>query len=167
MSKVTPSQQQALGFLVVLHDLGKLSKAFRSQIETLSPLADEAYRHWRLSDVMLNELDPLMAKVLGGSQVVRENLYAAVAGHHGGPPAREDARKRRRQLDQIGDDGFASASLFIEALVPLFPEASLSGLTEADSRLLSWLLSGITVQADWIGSNVQWFSFRSSDIPVS
>ena len=166
-SKVTPSQQQAFGFLVVLHDLGKLSQAFRSQIETLSPPADEAYRHWRLSDVMLNELDPLMAKVLGGSQVVRENLYAAVAGHHGSPPAREDARKRRRQLDQIGDDGFASASLFIETLVPLFPEASLSGLTEAESRLLSWLLSGITVQADWIGSNVQWFSFRSSDIPVT
>lgn len=162
-----PATRQAFGLLIVLHDLGKFSSAFRKQIETLNSPPEESYRHWRLSDVMLLKLDPLMAKLLGGSEVVRENLYGAVAGHHGGPPERLTGRPLRRQVEQIGAEGFAAASSFIEAVAPLFPAASLAAITEAESRLVSWLLSGVTVQADWIGSNTNWFGFRSDSIPLT
>ena len=54
----------------------------------------------------------------------------------------------------------------IQAVGGLFPNASLAGLKEPEARRLSWLLSGLTVQADWIGSNTEWFGARSATTPV-
>jgi hypothetical protein len=40
----------------------------------------------------------------------------------------------------------------------LWPDASLEGLTSTKAKALSWWLSGLTVAADWIGSNMAWFA---------
>jgi len=158
--------QRAIVFLIALHDCGKISKAFRDQIETRrSP--PEHCRHWQLSQRMLLELDGVLARFLGGDGVPREVLYAAVAGHHGRPPVQDMGAIGRKQLKQIGSIAMTAGQDWIELLAPLFAGASLDGMCEAEAKRLSWLVSGTTVQADWIGSNSDWFSFTGPEPSVA
>ncbi len=158
--------QRGIVFLIALHDCGKISKAFRAQIETRRP-PPEHCRHWQLSLQMLLQLDEVLAGVLGGEEVPREVLYAAVAGHHGRPPARDMGAIGRKQRAQIGPAAMAAGQDWMELLAPLFADASLAGMSEAEAKRLSWLVSGTTVQADWIGSNADWFPFTGPEPSVA
>ena len=70
----------------------------------------------------------------GRRQGVRRILYAAVAGHHGGPPEHLDYRKSKDQAHQIGAEASRIAGEAIEAVAPLFPGASLDGIAESEAR---------------------------------
>ena len=155
---------QASAFLVTLHDLGKFSDSFRAMLLGQPYLSGS--RHWQHSYRLLREHDDLMCSLIGGTIGVRKKLYAAVAGHHGGPPTHFERRKYAAQARQIGREGFSAAREAIAAIAPLFPEASLDGMTEATAQILSWALSGLTVQADWIGSNPEWFRAKNAEIEV-
>ena len=159
-SRIDKKFRHAILILVALHDVGKFSKCFRAQINNKEK---PPFRHWELSDHLLLGFDQILAEHMGGDRASRFHLYATVAGHHGGPPSRvrQNASRKNRA---IGDDGKAAAHAFIEKLLTIFPEASLSGLTDTDSEKLSWLISGLTVQADWIGSNRDWFPYEKPDI---
>lgn len=158
-----PQLRNALLLLIALHDCGKISDSFRNQIvQGQSPAAHN--RHWQLSYRILMQHDGLIAAHLGGEDVVREILYAAVAGHHGRPPLPHPVRG---QDDAIGAAAFADVAALIGDLASLFAPASLAGLDEAAARRLSWLLSGVTVQADWIGSNDGWFPFTAPDRSIA
>ena len=154
---------QAASLLVTLHDLGKFSASFRSM------LLGQPYtglRHWQHSYRLLCDHDDLLSDKLGATKGVRRNLYAAVAGHHGGPPEHLDYRKSRDQANQIGTEASRIAGDAILAVALLFPGASLDGVTESEARSLSWALSGLTVQADWIGSNPEWFGPQAPETPI-
>jgi len=149
------AQCQALVILVGLHDIGKISESFRALVrnnERGNPL------HWQLSHFLLcGVLDEILCE-LGGDYSVREELYAAVAGHHGQPPSpaggnRREKSIRKRAIGRAERD----ARNWVTELLNLFPGASLEGISVEDARGLSWVLSGITVAADWVGSNTQWF----------
>ena len=158
------ARDQAAAFLVVLHDLGKFSASFRAM------LRDQSYwglRHWQHSYRLLRDHDEVLGKVIGATTGLRKLLYAAVAGHHGGPPAHLDHHKHKDQAEQIGAEASGVAREAIEAVAPLFPKASLVGLTESEACRLSWVLSGLTVQADWIGSNPEWFPSQQAGTPVA
>lgn len=139
--------QNALLLLIALHDCGKISDAFRRQIEHGQVPAPHN-RHWQLSYHILQQHDALIDSFIGGSEITRRFLYAAVSGHHGRPPV-----DHAGQSVAIGPAGSADAALLIGKLAPLFAPASLADVDEADAVHLSWLVSGLTVQADWIGSN--------------
>lgn len=159
--------QRAIVLLIALHDCGKISQAFRDQIETRRP-PPEYCRHWQLSQRLLLLMDEVMAGLIGGNDVAREVLYAASAGHHGRPPVQDSSgRIGREQKRRIGDDAIAAARDWIHLLAPLFPGACLDGMSEAEAKRLSWLISGTTVQADWIGSNTDWFPFTGPEQSVS
>lgn len=151
LRELCDAHKQALLLMVCLHDLGKFSASFRAM---LLDGTTQAYRHWKLSAVLLQDLDNELAQILNGEPEVRRALGAAVAGHHGGPANDNELSVKRRA---IGDEGFAAARAFIEAAASLFPDASLAGITAAQARAVSWLLSGLTVQSDWLGSNIRWF----------
>ncbi|MGQ3674672.1 CRISPR-associated helicase Cas3' [Xanthobacter sp. TB0139] len=153
--------RNALLLLIALHDLGKVSRTFRLQIET-GRVPPENGRHWQLTYRHLRDQDALLAQLCGGSQTVRTLLYGAVSGHHGSPVAVLGGDALRRQGKGIGAEGQAAAIWIIEALATHFAPLSLEGLTEDAARRLSWLLSGLTVEADWIGSNAIWFPFSPS-----
>ena len=125
--------------------------------------------HSQLSFVLLKLCDGLLGKQLGGSFGGRLALYAAVAGHHGGPPERDDGSGTKERLwrNNIGEDAEMVARDVAAAVVSLLPEASLEGLSTDDAKALSWRVSGLTVQADWIGSNADWFHCQPSDIPIA
>ncbi|MDE2978294.1 MAG: CRISPR-associated helicase Cas3' [Acidobacteriota bacterium] len=158
-----PSLDDALVLLIALHDLGKFSANFREMLRGASPAG---YRHWQHSYRLLRDHDEVVEALVGGTGGARRVLYAAVAGHHGGPPERLDARKARDQARQIGAEANEVAPKAIRAVGELLPKASLAGLDESEARRLSWLLSGLTVQADWIGSNTDWFGWRDAARPV-
>lgn len=145
----------AMILLVALHDLGKFSNSFRRAVREK---ATQDLYHWQHTDRLLWRFDEVIARRLGGAREVRRQLYAAVAGHHGGPPRPLDRRLERRQdLKYIGTDGAEAAALALDAILSLPIEAALDGLTEAEAQVLSWRLSGLTIQSDWIGSNPEWF----------
>ncbi len=153
----------AAAFLVTLHDLGKYSSSFRAMLlgQPYSGL-----RHWQHSYRQLRDHDDSLAAVLGATPGVRKILYAAVAGHHGGPPEFLESRKYKDQAKQIGDEASRAAKGAIDAISPLFEGASLDGISESEARRLSWALCGLTVQADWIGSNPEWFGPGDARISV-
>lgn len=78
--------RQALVLLVALHDLGKISESFRNM---LVEGAIQRHPHWKLTEVSLFEAGRILAAHIGGDPIVRQPLYAAVAGHHGQPSALE------------------------------------------------------------------------------
>ena len=155
---------RAAAFLVTLHDLGKFSSSFRAM---LLGLPYSGFRHWQHSYRLLRDHDGTIASVIKGALGVRRSLYAAVAGHHGGPPEHLDSRKYDAQAKQIGAEAKRVAKEAIIAVAPLFPDASLAGMTESQARRLSWALCGLTVQADWIGSNPEWFGPKDPGISVA
>ena len=154
---------QAASFLVALHDLGKFSSSFRAMLLGRSYTG---LRHWQHSYRLLRDHDGLLSDRLGATKGVRRILYAAVAGHHGGPPEHLDDRKSKDQANQIGAEAFRIAGEAIQAVASLFPGASLEGMTESEARRFSWALSGLTIQADWIGSNPEWFGSQDAGTPI-
>lgn len=158
-----PDHDAALGLLIALHDLGKISDAFQKQI---TGEAAPAARHAQLSFVLFERHDGLLASYLGGDATMRRALYAAAAGHHGGPPELDAGRGRetRKWLRAVGSDADKVSAAMICAVAELFPQASLNELVDAEA--LSWRVSGLTVQADWIGSNAAWFGVEKPDIGV-
>ena len=160
------SWDQAITMLIVLHDLGKFSESFRDQIKGVAARAEY---HSQLSFVLLQRHDSLLGERVGGTPGARRSLCAAVAGHHGGPPELDDGRGvlERRWVSAIGERAVEAAAEAVASVGTLFPEASLEGLSAGDAKALSWKVSGLTVQADWIGSNADWFGCQLPDIPVA
>jgi len=150
------ARQRALLVLITLHDLGKISNSFRAM---LVDGQKQTYRHWRLSDHFLRSMDSEIDQRLGGSRIVRCILYAAVAGHHGGPPDRD--RNNERPMDRaIGAEARQAAPEILDIACRAWPGGSLDGLDSSEAYRLSWLLAGLTSIADWLGSNMDWFPFR-------
>ena len=124
------ASDQAAAFLVTLHDLGKFSASFRAMLRG-QPY--RGLRHWQHSYRLLRDHDGVLGKVIGATPGPRKMLYTAVAGHHGGPPAHLDNRKHKDQAAQIGAEASRVAREAIEAVAPLFPKASLGGITESEA----------------------------------
>lgn len=165
-----------LTYLLSLHDLGKFAEAFQGQKPELFERLNRrpTTRTYGVGhDSLGNGLwtVALMADVakqdLGLSKDWKyffAPLIRAVTGHHGQPP---------QPVSHIGDHfsdadinaarAFASG---IQAL--LLPAAAIEALAaqEADETLehraqvISWWLAGLTVLADWLGSNTAYFPFR-------
>jgi len=156
---------RAIVFLIVLHDLGKISEGFRDQIRGRD--APVVY-HSELSFALMLDHDAQIADRIGGTPLARRMLYAAVAGHHGTPPELDSGSGKHDHSLQnaIGDQAHAVAGQMIDAVADLFPGASLEGMKGAMAKMLSWQVSGLTVQADWIGSNEVWFGAKPPTIPI-
>ena len=157
-------ERQAFTVLAALHDIGKISHSFRA---LLRENRRGAYRHWQLSDLLLTDvLDPILARAWGGNRHARCELYAAVAGHHGGPERTNDRRERWRRSNCIGKEAEETAKRWACTLIELFPGGSLERLTQHDARQISWALSGLTVASDWVASHTDWFPpFGSTESP--
>ena len=91
----------------------------------------------------------------------RRHLYAAVAGHHGEPPVEPEF------FEDLS--GVESARRFVQELQVLDGLAVSDDtiMNEADAQRLSWSLAGLTVVADWVGSNRDWFAFKPPNAPTA
>lgn len=162
----TTQQRNALIFLIALHDLGKINEAFCRMLR--QEAAGGPYRHWEVSEILLQEHDDLLADFLGSKPRRREAFYAAVAGHHGRPSHLQLGHgygPKDIALKNAGS-GIAAARAVIAAFASLWPDASLEGFSLQDAQRLSWWLSGLCTTADWIGSNTQWFAANPAPMPL-
>ena len=178
-----------LAFWLALHDLGKFSEAFQSQIPDLflklrerAPDPGKPYgrmRHDSLGMLMWNSQLLDLAKSdgwFGADSEDREEGLAwwarAVTGHHGEPPRSvsigwksffDPQEDRAAIVEFVGE---------LRSLLLAGDSASVASLLEADlfeliSQCLCWWVAGVTVLADWLGSNTDYFPYCDDPIPLS
>lgn len=70
-------------------------------------------------------------------------------------------------MTAIGERAVAAAADVIATVRTRFPEASLEGPSAAEPKELGWKVSGLTIQADWIGSNAESFGCQPADTSVA
>lgn len=155
--------RDALVLLIALHDLGKVGAEFRGM---LLDGERQITRHWEVSEALLRANDTQIGARLGSNRHARQELYAAIAGHHGRPPAaRPD--DLARMLGRAGEEASRDASAVVAAFADLWPRASLGQVMARTAKDLSWWLSGLVVAADWVGSNPEWFPPREPDLALA
>ncbi|WP_246285323.1 CRISPR-associated helicase Cas3' [Nguyenibacter vanlangensis] len=164
--------RRQLGFLVALHDIGKLLPAFQAKSEACWPTdvlgafrAEHVPCHHDAAGLALLGLmaDNVLAPLFGDSPdrgrwrlTHKSRLLRAIAGHHGQPVSPAD----QRTLDR---GTIERAKTLVGRLLDLFRPPPMPRPDDATLIRLEWMLAGITVQADWIGSRQEWFPYVTPD----
>ncbi|MCC6921948.1 MAG: CRISPR-associated endonuclease Cas3'', partial [Nitrosomonas sp.] len=172
-------------FWLTLHDLGKFSEAFQSQkpelfeiLQGRKPNPEKSYteRHdslgqWLWRDYLADHA--IEVSWFGEiTEVQKSSLdiwMRSVTGHHGQPPK---ALPPFVDIDSYYSKSDKRTSLaFVQAMRDLLlpqPAAAMLLATldaikfEHVSQALSWWFAGITVLADWLGSNTDYFPYQAA-----
>jgi CRISPR-associated endonuclease/helicase Cas3 len=171
-------------FLLALHDLGKFSEAFQSQrpdlvlaLQKRAPNPTKIYseRHdslgyWLWDEYLADEVLPQIS--FDNSRSAQRSLKCwllAVTGHHGMPP------KPQGDIDSffLREDRQAAAN-FVQAMAELLLTDEAKCIpTNMDAKdfqeigeMMSWWFAGVTVLADWLGSNTQFFPYKNPSMDV-
>lgn len=174
--------RQLIPFLLALHDLGKLADGFQSLAPTLmeglqgevrlAPYDRYLWRHDSVGFMVLDDLLHDATDRLGGTfegQVPPSALGAfgnswlsAALGHHGVPPTVDLDKWRAQRRVQFPPRVALDLRHSVGELRRLFlPDGLDAGAFDCRSKpghaRASWLLTGLAVAADWIGSSRRWF----------
>lgn len=155
--------------LIALHDVGKFTAAFQSKsIDAWPSAALGAYapysggRHDEDGYAMggFLELRALLAPVfLDWDRGEIFSLWAATTGHHGQPATGKGPDAPIQHFKTIEQQ---AALAFAQDVVALFKP--FSSIPIPDTRklaIVSWAVAGLTVIADWIGSNRSYFPYQA------
>jgi len=160
-------------FCLSLHDLGKFSRAFQGLKKELSPDLVKANprmlyteRHDTLGFWLWREnLSAHFEKLPSNNRAYLSKIepwLEIVTGHHGIPPKKSGGRIPNffEQEDEEAACRFVqdACSLFLSGFeyAPLLDKGLKQRL-----KIVSWQLAGITVLADWLGSNGEYFNYYS------
>ena len=168
-----PKTVALLRFLICLHDIGKFARRFQAKVPERFPKCfgtdasqiSSRFDHG-LGGLRLFVKHPDIFGEPDGRRARRWlPIVSAVVGHHGSPPhltAGGGAVKA-----DFGLVGLKAAGAFAErARVLLESPDPIPKMDDGRARRMSWLLAGLAVLSDWIGSNEDWFPFRSpNDFP--
>jgi CRISPR-associated endonuclease/helicase Cas3 len=180
--------KQWMIFWLSLHDLGKFSEAFQSQKSELfellqghkpDPEKSDTERHdslgqWLWQDYLADRV--IEGDWFGGATAARmaglDTWMRCVTGHHGQPPKAPPA------FCDIGDyyskSDKKTSLVFVESMRELLLRKSAAAVPAAldaikfehVSQMLSWWFAGITVLADWLGSNTDYFPYETKYMPL-
>lgn len=174
-------------FCLCLHDIGKFATAFQNLVPDLSPLLvppntrmPYSERHDSLGFILWQ--DVLNNKWLQDEECnvnnqnsdlakLRPNVepwLEVVTGHHGEPPKRMPIR--RQNFFTISDEH--AACNFLKDVTVLFlkdfDKSILSDkILKNHFKLISWILAGVVVLADWLGSGRRPESYCQNEIPLN
>lgn len=157
-------------FLISLHDIGKFSESFQNiEADLFKRLHNRPSklrylcRHDILGIFVWNKF--LLNKLnLDTREDYFEPLVNAVMGHHGSPCEFNYCNQLQIE-DLFSEQDKECSKIFAQRMRDIF---GISNILEniytetANSekiRILSWLLAGLTVLSDWIGSNSDFFPF--------
>lgn len=164
-------------FLLAIHDIGKFGEGFQTLPKNpFGRVAKVAYdvRHDTLGYAVLmgylpEWLDNPELAQRGGSQL---RLWAAaVAGHHGRPPRNDGLQSHVIRHFPV-ETALKDAEQFVsDARHLLLPETwsfppRVDGVLERYKQA-SWLVAGLAVAADWLGSNTRWFHYHQPDLTLA
>jgi len=162
-----------LAFLYAIHDIGKFGEGFQGQLPELQKLLQnrtanvpQTVRHDTGGyELLMKYLPDWMGRSdlnhRGGSSI--RLWISSVTGHHGRPP-RNDVNGSLLLRDHFPTEVLEDTNKFVAEIVAmLLPDGcpipqSGQGLTEKYKQV-SWLVAGLAVAADWLGSNTRWFPF--------
>jgi len=190
---VTPAQlRNVITFTLALHDLGKFSGAFQSlqkfehhHCETLKTTLDYDGingRHDRLGHYFwhcFEQLDDFQTVLNNNNVEVLQKKFARTLkiimgvslGHHGKPAnigSNEILALRKYCHSQNVLDAWDFISDIAILFSPSWPEHWFTDKQlQQNLKQISWHIAGIAVIADWIGSNSQFFTYRSDLMPLA
>lgn len=180
-------------FFLAIHDLGKFAEGFQnlrcdlfSQLQKRSSNKPYSVRHDSLGFLFWEQgLWPLLEQEdwLGLKAGKRDKSYwkeafafwaRAVNGHHGQPPQRRPGNAAELILEHHFSTADREAAVaFARAVRALVLPAALDAFSPPAAKAfnqhslkISWLLAGIGVLADWIGSNVNYFPYEDKLLPL-
>lgn len=161
-----------IGFLVALHDLGKLSPAFQRKVLKCCPaflpekttisaehtavtaqlltlwFDDEKTVAGSLLQNIANDKGPKKIKAFKSLR----RVLNGISGHHGRPIQAENKGILEKETVERAE---RLTALFLTIFKPpLFEISSLDHIAE-----IEWKLAALTIQADWIGSRQEWFPY--------
>ncbi|RFC35929.1 MAG: CRISPR-associated endonuclease/helicase Cas3 [Candidatus Nitrotoga sp. SPKER] len=166
-------------FLLALHDLGKFSEAFQSQRpdlifalqkRELNPTKIYSERHDSLGYWLWDEylVDEILLKIdIDDSRQTQRSLKCwllAVTGHHGMPPkpsGNADNFFRNEDKQAAADFVQAMGKLLLTDEAKHIPTNVNTKDFQRLSEMMSWWFAGITVLADWLGSNTIFFPYQN------
>lgn len=186
--------RKMLCFSLAIHDLGKFSDAFQrllsfSEYENLNLPKSCDYnskkaKHDLLGHVFFDRfLDEVGAAPLLGDSLQADGcfdgrkvkktlttLLNACFGHHG-YPAEPGGTQLRRSQDYCSAENWGHSEEFILDVAMLFsPSFPVHWLGDkallSKLKQLSWHLAGIAITADWLGSNGEFFEYRSNPMSL-
>ena len=161
-------------FCLSVHDLGKFARSFQSLAPELNNGLVKAdlsmpydIRHDSLGfSLWKKELknDSFLGYELNKNNVCVRSIdlwLTAVMGHHGVPPI-----KSSRIHNHFKDEDIDAAKDYINHMLGFWP-IDFSIFTQGDLisnlRLVSWQLAGVSVLADWLGSNQNYFHYHNEE----
>lgn len=172
------------GFFFALHDLGKFSEAFQSQrpdlIEHLKRRAPNAVMQYNERHDSLGfwlwreEMAGVVSQRLGldcsrNGQASLMCWMRAVTGHHGVPPKSQGIVERFfLPADKQAATDFAMGMgqlLLSDGAKQIGRHGDVKAFLHT-SEMLSWWFAGVTVLADWLGSNTHFFPYRDQPIAL-
>lgn len=165
-----------LSFLLAIHDLGKFSDGFQnlrpdlfqSLQEGRATRASYDERHDTLGWLLAHEDLPLAFANDDADDLwdLLTPWVSAVTGHHGRPPNNPSQNQKALLLKrQFPASVRQDTSRFVQEAARLLLPDGLPFSTHAYDTLrplfirASWLVAGLAVAADWLGSNQQWFPY--------
>lgn len=169
-----------VAFWLALHDLGKFSEAFQGQrtdlvhlLQSYMPRTQYVLRHDSLGMLFWKSvlLDRCIDQQWFGAETEEfaEELHwwmRSVTGHHGQPPIERIENLGHHcniALDTKAIVDFVSdvRALLLDNSATSIPGSIDRVRFEHASKALSWWIAGIAVLADWVGSNTDFFPYRS------
>lgn len=169
-------------FCLVLHDLGKFASAFQALFQDESGCLfvanpiwhynSKEHRHDQLGLYFLHQLRDLEALFpLSLSDAEEGKVFESFSvwmectlGHHGKPIRFGDPSELKRYIEK--HNTAAAKAFALDAFNLIQPSFPLDKFLDSQWRLrlkqVSWLLAGIAVLADWIGSDQDYFPYQAS-----
>lgn len=155
-------------FCLMLHDIGKFSRAFQNLVPDLSPEL-VPYRGQCIYQSRHDTLGYLLwktrlSKRLDDENPIPEPWLEIVCGHHGQPPMRSP----KGFASHFMDEDFSAAESYVRTIQEWWkPDFNpLSGIDKRLLRTVSWQLAGVAVLADWLGSSREIFHYHSEPMTL-
>lgn len=172
-------------FALALHDIGKFTCSFQCKVPELwhhkdvlpgGPKQDLGHGSagaalWANGCKLTEQKGHPFASLFtgqspqGGTSIARKYdiWFQAVCGHHGRPVAASDLSGRicEPALNDARDYIHACAALLAPEPPPDFKPPK-----ECNIAASSWLVAGVAMLADWIGSNQEWFPYHAPTLSL-
>lgn len=189
-----PNLRTLLCFLIGLHDLGKFAASFQGLYQAnddfLITVDRQSYPYTKRHDALgwcfyQNAFanDRLCTADKSQKRRIKTGLsilFNCVLGHHSAPIQPEDKPVNFKNLSAVGvkyqneitPDNLQAANEWITDLQALFdvemPIEQLADTEDWQTRIkhISWQLSGVTMLADWLGSDSDYFHYENKVMPL-